>query len=76
MEVERMKIGATNLAAQKMPDYPTRETDGCPDYGRDTYTPSRNSGGPDDTSDPDFGGSRDSGGFSGPDGYTSYDEFH
>ncbi len=72
-----MKIGAANLAAQKMPDYPSRESEGCPDFGRDTYTPSRNSGGPDDTSDPLLGGGgRDSGGFSGPDGYTSYDEFH
>ncbi|MGI5844925.1 MAG: hypothetical protein ACOX9B_12210 [Candidatus Xenobium sp.] len=75
-----MKIGAMNLAAQKMPDQPTRETESCPDFGRDTYTPSRNAGGPDDTSDPDFGGGSrwDSGGsgYSGPDGYSSYDEFH
>lgn len=72
-----MKIGANLFAAaQKMPDHPAEETGGCPDSGRDTYTPSRNQGGPDDTSDPDFGGSRGSDNYSGPDGSGSYDEYH
>ena len=63
-----MKIGATNanLAAQKMPDYPSPDSGGCGDPG-DTYTPSRG-GGPDDTTDPDFGNNRGGGGWSGPDG--------